>query len=98
MGGDWRITVMACKQCNEERGKVTELYSNRNHLVRDIEKRPERITSYKNRFRKKIGKMASLILKWEILHREKGIFLPFDLLEIIKLDETMPSLNFGSVV
>lgn len=90
-GGEWQ-TVMACKSCNEERGRVTELYQHRYHLVRHINRCPSRITSYKNRFRKKVQKMSYLIIKWEILHRKKGIILPFDVLEIIRLDEVMPLL------
>lgn len=85
-------TVLACRTCNEERGKVTELYSDRVHLISYIEKRPERITSYKNKFRKKVRKLAHLILKWELLHRQKGIILPYSLLEIVRLDEVMPCL------
>jgi len=90
MGGNDNKTVSACRYCNEERGKVTELYSDRIHMIRYIQRRPERITSYKNRFRKKVKKMVHLIVKWEHLHRKKGIFLPFYLLEIVRLDEAMP--------
>jgi hypothetical protein len=83
-------TVPCCRSCNAERGKVTELYSDRNHMLRYIANCPERITSYKNRFRKKVKKMQRVIIKWELLHREKGIILPFDMLEVVRLDETMP--------
>jgi hypothetical protein len=90
MGGRDGKTVPACRKCNEERGKVTELYSDRIHLIKYIQRCPGRITSYKNRFRKKVKEMSHIILKWELLHRSKGIVLPFYLLEIIKLDEIMP--------
>jgi hypothetical protein len=90
MGGNDNKTVPACRKCNEERGKVTELYSDRVHMIRYINRRPERITSYKNRFRRKVKKMAHVIVKWEHLHRKKGIILPFYLLEIVRLDEAMP--------
>lgn len=93
MGGKDNKIVAACRKCNEERGKVTELYSDRLHLIRCAQRRPERITYYKNRFRKKVRKMSSIIIKWEYLHRDKNIILPFSLMEIIKLDETMP-INF----
>lgn len=86
-------TVLACRNCNEERGKITELYSDRLHLISYIEKRPERITSYKNKFCKKVKKLSNLILKWELLHRQKEITLPYSLLEIIRLDELMPYLE-----
>lgn len=92
MGGNDNKTVFACRTCNEERGKVTELYSSRIQLIKNIEARPERITHYKNSFRKQVKKLSSIILKWEFLHREKNIFLPFSLLEIVRLDELMPSL------
>lgn len=90
MGGNDGKTVPSCQNCNGERGRVTEIYSDRIHLLGNIEKRPERITSYKNRFRKKVKKMASTIIKWEILHRQKGIILPFYLLQVICLDHMMP--------
>lgn len=81
--------VSACRQCNEERGKVTELYSDRLHLIVNIQRNPNRSTSYKNKFRRKVRKMSNLIIKWEQLHREKCISMPFSLLEIVHMHEPM---------
>jgi hypothetical protein len=94
MGGNDGKTVIACRKCNEERGAVTEIYNHRLQLIKWINLNPDRITSYKNKFRKKIQKMASLIIKWEQLHRQMNIILPFNLFEIIKLDELTP-IGFG---
>lgn len=90
MGSKDSKIVTACRKCNEERGKVTELYSDRLSLVKYSNRHPERATSYKNNFRKKVRKMGPIILKWEYLHRQKNIILPYSLMEIIKLDEIMP--------
>lgn len=90
MGGKDGKTVPSCRHCNEERGRVTEIYSDRIHMIQNIQKRPERITSYKNRFCKKVRKMSATIIKWELLHRQKGIILPYYLLQVISLDHIMP--------
>lgn len=84
------LTVPCCKACNAERGKVTEIHNHRISLMKDIAKSPERITRYKNHFCKKIEAMTELIVKWEFLHREKGIILPFSLLEVVRLDDGIP--------
>lgn len=83
-------TVIACMDCNHERGTVTELYHYRLRLMEDIRKYPDRISDYKNNFRRRIQKMKDAIIKWDNLHREKSIFLPFSLFEIATLDETNP--------
>lgn len=83
-------TVDACQRCNSERGRVTELYNCRLHMHQYIEKNPTRMTMYKNKFRKRVQKLLPLIAKWDCLHREKGIELPYSLFEIIRLDELMP--------
>jgi hypothetical protein len=90
MGGKDGKTVPSCRFCNEERGRVTELYSTRNQMIKYIERRSERINKYKNHFRKKVRKMVNIILKWEILHRKKGIILPVNILEVVRLDEVTP--------
>lgn len=97
-GGRGGKVVSACRACNSERGKVTEIYNDRIHLLTYIEQNPGRITTYKNRFRQKVQKMLPLIAKWDRLHREKGVVLPFNLLEIIRLDESMPRVSYAQVV
>lgn len=99
MGGGNNKTVFSCRECNEERGRVTELYSARLILIENIKLRPQKINLYKNKFRKKVKKLSHLILKWEFLHREKGITLPFSILEVISLDEPAPLLlSFDSEI
>lgn len=91
-------TVDACQKCNSERGKVTELYSDRHHMLKYIERNPERITTYKNRFRRKVQKMLVLIAKWDKLHREKDVVLPYNIFEVIHLDDLMPFVPYAQVV